>query len=68
MLASCKRGHCASCSALFDCVCVCARLRARPRAGDERLSERECELFMEIADVNADGQIQYRELVKYLTQ
>ena len=36
--------------------------------GDERLSERECELFMEIADVNSDGKIQYRELVKYLTQ
>jgi len=37
-------------------------------AGDERLTEKECDLFMEIADINSDGKIQYRELVKYLTQ
>ena len=44
------------------------RQRTMNAPGDERLSEKECALFMEIADINSDGKIQYRELVKYLTQ
>jgi hypothetical protein len=45
-----------------------ARTPTLTTAGDEVLSQRECELFMQVADINSDGKIQYRELVKFLTQ